>query len=282
MRIKIWGSRGSLPAPGPEHIQFGGNTSCVEVLHKGRRLILDAGSGIRRLDNSIIPEGSQVDLLLTHLHMDHIMGLGFFQPLYSPKNKVTIWGPSCAGNDLEARLTRYLSPPLFPVRLKDLPCQLSLKEIDESEFTIGPFHITSSFVCHPGPTVGYRIRTDEAIFAYIPDHEPALGVKQFPDKPEWTSGFDLARGADLLLHDAQFSPEHYSNRKGWGHSSTKDTLTFATMAGVRHLRFFHHSPSYSDHQITAYFKEALDGKDFPFQVGIAAEDDVYMLPNGAL
>jgi ribonuclease BN (tRNA processing enzyme) len=277
MKVKIWGCRGSLPAPGPENVQFGGNTSCVEVQNGDARLILDAGSGIRRLDHSIIPEGSDVHILLTHLHLDHIMGLGFFLPLYSPKNKVTIWGPSSIREDLYTRITRYLSPPLFPVRLKDLPCELHLREIHESEFTIGGFHIQSSFICHPGPTVGYRISNGQTTLAYLPDHEPALGGVQFPMAPDWTSGFDLAHRADLLLHDAHFLPDEYADRIGWGHSSMTDVLAFAQLTEVKALKFFHHSPSHTDQQISSCFKKAVNGHKYPFAVGIAAEGDEYCL-----
>jgi ribonuclease BN (tRNA processing enzyme) len=137
--------------------------------------------------------------------MDHLQGLGFFAPLYNPDIEVHIWGPGSTTLTLWARLSRYMSPPLFPVRLRDLPCALQLHEVPCRDATIGPFSISANFVCHPGPTVGYRISTPEAVLTYIPDHEPALGARPFPLNKEWTSGAALAAGVDLLIHDAQYS-----------------------------------------------------------------------------
>src|SRR6185436_9337957 len=133
---------------------------------------------------SLSPTLDRVDILLTHLHMDHIQGLGFFAPLYRPDIDVHVWGPASTTLSLRTRLTRYLSPPLFPVHLRDLPCQITLHEVPCGDFDIGPFRISSALVCHPGPTVGYRISTDEASLAYIPDHEPGLGAAKFPAEPD--------------------------------------------------------------------------------------------------
>jgi phosphoribosyl 1,2-cyclic phosphodiesterase len=203
MKITLWGTRGSMAAPGPETVRYGGNTSCVEVRSAdGTVLILDAGTGIRRLNATAGLEVRRVNLLLTHLHMDHIQGLGFFQPMDQPGREVHIWGPPSTTLDLRARLARYLSPPLFPVRLRDLPCRLTLHHVPMESFQIGGFKIVASLVCHPGSTVGYRIAEGSTSVAYLPDHEPALGVRQFPEEADWTSGFDLAAGVDLLIHDA--------------------------------------------------------------------------------
>ena len=161
MRVTLWGTRGSLATPGPETARYGGNTSCVEVRgREGTVLVLDAGTGIRRLAATLPDSVRRVDVLLTHLHMDHIQGLGFFAPLYRPDIEVHIWGPASTALSLQTRLTRYLSPPLFPVGLSELPCKLH--EVPGGEVDIGEFRVSSALVCHPGPTVGYRISAAEA------------------------------------------------------------------------------------------------------------------------
>lgn len=278
MDITIWGTRGSLPAPSPENNFFGGNTSCVQVTEGDTLLILDAGSGIRRLGDNFPAGVSRIDILLTHLHMDHIMGLGFFLPLYNPRMEVNIWGPTSTKEPLLNRLQRYLSPPLFPIRLQDLPCRPNIIEINHSAFSIGKLSIQSSYVCHPGPTIGYRIENQHSVLTYMPDHEPALGSAHFPDEPEWTSGYELALNADLLLHDAQYTAEEYEPRVGWGHSSMVDALQFAEMTDVKKMLFFHHDPSHTDSYLRHLLNKAVGNKQLSFEVGIAAEGDVFTLP----
>ncbi len=247
MRVTLWGTRGSLPSAGPDTVRYGGNTSCVEVRGAdGTCLVLDAGTGIRRLGTAIEPSLPRVDVLLTHLHMDHIQGLGFFAPLYRPDLEVHLWGPPSTTLGLRARLGRYLSPPLFPVHLRDLPSPPALHDVPLGQFEIGGFRIAAALVCHPGPTVGYRISEGKRSLTYIPDHEPALGARSFPMSPEWTSGFDLAAGVDLLIHDAQYSPAEYNTHVGWGHSSIPHAIGFAGAAQVRRLVTFHYDPSHSD------------------------------------
>ena len=236
MTVTLWGTRGSLAAPGAETARYGGNTSCVEVRGRdGTVLVLDAGTGIRRLGNALPDNLRRVDLLLTHLHMDHIQGLGFFAPLQNPDLDVHIWGPASTTATLRTRLMRYLSPPLFPVHLRDLPCRLTLHEVPCGDVTIGEFRVASAMVCHPGPTVAYRISTAQAAVAYFPDHEPALGVPDFPMSGDWTSGYALAAHVDLLIHDAQYNREEYPQHIGWGHSAVDDTLKFAELAQVKRL-----------------------------------------------
>jgi phosphoribosyl 1,2-cyclic phosphodiesterase len=267
VRVTLWGTRGSLATPGPETVRYGGNTSCVEVRGaNGTVLILDAGTGIRRLGASVGPDAGRVDLLLTHLHMDHIQGLGFFRPLDQPGQEVHIWGPPSTTLDLRARLGRYLSPPLFPVRLRDLPCRLTLHDVPLGEFDIGGLKIIAALVCHPGPTVGYRISEDGVSIAYLPDHEPALGAHQFPDKTDWISGFDLAEGVDLLIHDAQYDSAEYAQHVGWGHSAIAHTLGFAARAGVKRLVTFHHDPGHDDTALDRIIEEARGSADLPFEL----------------
>jgi phosphoribosyl 1,2-cyclic phosphodiesterase len=135
---------------------------------------------------------------------------------------------------------------LFPVRLRDLPCDLMLHNVPPERFEVGGFEVEAELVCHPGSTVGYRISEGNRSLAYLPDHEPALGVRAFPAKPEWTSGFDLAADADLLIHDAQYTTEEYQQRIGWGHSAMRDALAFATLSGARRFVSFHHDPTHDD------------------------------------
>jgi phosphoribosyl 1,2-cyclic phosphodiesterase len=275
VRVSLRGTRGSLPSPGPDTSRYGGNTSCVEVQTRPDTLLmLDAGTGIRRLGEPVTGV-SRVDVLLTHLHMDHIVGLGFFGALFQPDLEVHIWGPPSTTQDLHARLTRYLSPPLFPVRLRDLPCRLTLHDIPRrTSVELPGVSVTADFVCHPGPTLGYRLSADGAVLTYLPDHEPALHT--FPSSPEWTSGFDLAAGADMLIHDAQYSEDEYEIHVGWGHSSVAHAMSFAELCGAKHLLAFHHDPDHADTVLDKLEKEAA-AQAVPFDLTFAAEGAVYQL-----
>lgn len=258
MKITCWGTRGSIASPGPETERYGGNTSSISVTgSEGTVIALDAGTGIRRFGQTVPKEVRRVDILLTHLHMDHIQGLGFFGPLYDRDREVHIWGPEVGGHNLQEQLVRYLSPPLFPVRLRELPCELHLEPITSGRFEIGEFEVTVDRVCHPDPTVGYRISGSEGTLTYIPDHEPALGVAAFPQAPEWTSGHDLAHGADVLFHDAQYTDAEYPAHVGWGHSAMTHAIAFARQAEVGRLVLFHHDPWRSDAELEAAVAEAL-------------------------
>jgi ribonuclease BN (tRNA processing enzyme) len=216
-------------------------------------VVLDAGSGIRPLGASLPTSVERVDVLLSHLHMDHILGLGFFDPLFRPDMEVHIWGPSSATLGLRDRLIRYLSPPLFPVRLGELPCELVLHDVPLGTFDLPTLQVTAALVCHPGPTVGYRIDDGRSVLVYLPDHEPALGARPYPDAPRWTSGYDIARGADLLVHDAQYDDDEYAAHLGWGHSTIRHAVAFAETAGVRHLLAFHHDPTHDDRHLDAAY-----------------------------
>jgi phosphoribosyl 1,2-cyclic phosphodiesterase len=248
MRVTFWGTRGSIAAAGAATQGYGGNTACVEVAARdGTCLVLDAGTGIRGLGTALGLHIRRVDVLLSHLHMDHIQGVGFFAPLFQPGVEAHIWGPPSATQDLRGRLSRYLSPPLFPVRLRDLDSRVEFHNAPDEPVRIGAFEVTSDAVIHPGPTVGYRITGDGASIAYLPDHEPALGMTSgFPARPGWTSGHDIAAGVDLLIHDSQYFAAERAERLGWGHSSTMEVAAFARQAGVPRLSCFHHDPAHDD------------------------------------
>jgi ribonuclease BN (tRNA processing enzyme) len=270
MKITVKGVRGSIPITGAETSSFGGNTSCVVVSEDDWILVLDGGSGMQKV--SLPDPGiNRIDILLTHLHLDHIQGLGFFSPLFDPSKEVHIWGPASARQSLHSRLSRYLSPPLFPVLIRDLPAKLTLHDIENSIFTVGPFTIESRFIIHPGPTVGFRIKGKHSIMAYIPDHEPALGITGLiPDK-KWISGFDLVADADLLLHDAQFTALEYQSKIGWGHCSMEDAITFATLAEVKHLLLTHHDPLHTDAMLNEIYSALQKSTHIPLNYEFARE-----------
>ena len=190
MRATLWGTRGSLATPGPETSRYGGNTSCVGVRgREGTVLVLDAGTGIRRLAATLDARVRRIDILLTHLHMDHIQGLGFFAPLYRPDVAVHIWGPASSKLTLRERLMRYLSPPLFPVCLRELPSEITLHEVPCGEVDIGEFRVSSTLVCHPGPTVGYRLPKQVAPCSPIFPTTNRRSVRIRSVAPRaWTSG----------------------------------------------------------------------------------------------
>ena len=255
--MTFWGTRGSIASPGPSTQGYGGNTACVQVTaDDGTCLILDAGTGIRALGEALPRDAARIDILLSHLHMDHIQGLGFFGPFFTPGREVHVWGPPSATLDLRSRLSRYLSPPLFPVRLRDVESRLELHNAPAEPTWIGAFEVTAATIIHPGPTVGYRISENGTSMAYLSDHEPALGVVGFPDAPAWTSGHDLAAGVDLLVHDGQFSAAERQARIGWGHSSTVEAAAFARQADAKQLVCFHHDPSHDDEAVDRLVEEA--------------------------
>jgi ribonuclease BN (tRNA processing enzyme) len=254
MKIKILGVRGSIPTTSPDTKKYGGNTSCIEIEEDGWLLLLDAGSGLQNLRRQKIPDNNRIDILLTHLHMDHIQGLGFFTPLFDPSAEVHIWGPATSTISLRARLGRFFSPPLFPVYFRNLACKLFLHEIEESLFNIGPFTVHSSYIIHPGPTLGFRVESNNKSIAYMPDHEPALGSKGLLHDVKWLSGSNLAAGADLLVHDAHYTAEEYQHRWGWGHSAMEDVIEYARLNGVKHLLLTHHDPHHTDKQLAFFYK----------------------------
>lgn len=275
MKITIWGCRGSMPSPGPKKNKYGGNTSCVQIEHDHTCLIFDGGSGIHNLGKKLGNEISVVNILLTHLHIDHIMGLGYFQPFYNPNCIVNIWGPAGSSESLTVRLRRYFSPPFFPLRLNELAAKVNITEIDNSAFQIDNFVIKSEYLCHPGPTVGYRCELGESVVAFMPDHEPALGSSNFPNLSEWCSGYNIAKDADLLFHDAQYDNKEYDRRIGWGHCSMEDAIDFGTLSNVKKMVLFHHDPANKDNDLELMLNRCVQNKTFDYELSLAKENEVF-------
>jgi phosphoribosyl 1,2-cyclic phosphodiesterase len=243
-------------------MRYGGNTSCVELeTSDGVAIVLDAGTGMRPLGTKLEAANvREVHVLLSHLHLDHLQGLGFFRPLFDPDVHVHIWGPPSPVQPLEDRIALYLSPPLFPVRLSDIPSTVTFHDAPEEPISIGSVEVVAAAVTHQGPTVGYRVTGGGASLCYLPDHEPSLGVVLKDLDPDWISGLGLAQGVDVLLHDAQYGDGEYPAHVGWGHSCIEHVVEFARKAEVGRLVLFHHDPYHDDDELNAL--QAIAAKMF--------------------
>ena len=273
-RVKLWGVRGSIPVPGPGTLRYGGNTSCVEVRADGEIIVLDTGSGVRLLGLALEKEfGAQpikLSLLSTHAHWDHIQGLPFFWPAYEEENEIQLLGYKGVGGGFGAILARQMAAPFFPVRLRDLPCKLTIQELNEMEFHIGAVRVTSKFVNHPGNCVGYRLFTRSGSISFVPDNEPyefrklhaAACARASPEQArkfaisERAKLVEFLNGSDLLLLDAQYTDEEYQEHIGWGHGSLSTTVAMAVDAKVRKLLLFHHDPNHDDAMIDQMVEQA--------------------------
>ena len=267
MNVTFWGTRGSLASPGVDTARYGGNTSCVSVEGKeGTLVVLDAGTGIRNLGQTLPANVSRVHILLTHLHMDHIQGLPFFAPLRRPGVEIHIWGPASTTLGLHARLQKYLSPPLFPVSIRELAANFHFHELPDRVMEVGEFMVHTQLIIHPNPTIGYRIQSSRTAVTYLPDHEPALAGRSFPHDKSWTSGYKLAEGTDLLIHDTQYTEEEYNGRIGFGHSSIRHAFQFAELSSVKHFAPFHHDPTHNDDTLDHMFAQTIREMQPPYRV----------------
>jgi phosphoribosyl 1,2-cyclic phosphodiesterase len=266
MKVRFSGVRGSVPWATPGSIGHGCNTSCVEVsTDDGRhRLILDAGSGIVALGESLTGEPREVPILLTHYHWDHVQGLPYFVPFYKPGWSPSIHAPAL-GRVNEAWIETIFQPPFFPVSFGQLPARPDLHMVRSGDISIGGFDIRAQPVNHPNGAFGYRIRGTGGDLVYIPDHE--LGDRRV-DEPLGA----FVSGARALILDAHFTPEESPSFVGWGHSNWSDAARFAAANNVGQLWLFHHKPGRSDRQL-AKIKEAAR-EIFP-AVDVAAEGDSF-------
>jgi phosphoribosyl 1,2-cyclic phosphodiesterase/ActR/RegA family two-component response regulator len=294
-RLKFWGVRGSTPAPGPGTVEYGGNTSCVEIRAKGELIILDAGTGLRLLGRQLVEEFKDqplnITLLLTHTHWDHIQGLPFFQPVYQPQNRVRILGYEGARHGLTNILSSQMENPYFPITLRELPANLQIEELKEMKFSIGRVRVEACFANHPGICVGYRLFTGETSIAYFPDNEPHYVSNGADPKAslEYVQGqerkiISFLRGVDILIMDAQYDRAEYEQHIGWGHACIDDVVALALKAEVKKLFLFHHDPDHDDAKIsemTAYARKLVKSQNGKMQVEAAREGLVLELAGAA-
>lgn len=253
MKVKFWGTRGSIATPEPEYMRYGGNTACVEVrAADGELIILDAGTGIRRLGQALLAEAAgprQGSLIISHFHWDHIQGFPFFAPLYVPGWSFSIYGQFKVDHRLMTALSGQMGNLYFPVSMEAFNAEVSFEELIEQEFKIGATRITSRALNHPQGNLGFRLNDGEGVFAYVTDTE-------HPEEGLDPKVLELAQGADVLVYDAQFTPALYPERKGWGHSTWEVGVELARAAGVGKLVLFHHDPAATDEAIDAIVAEA--------------------------
>lgn len=249
MRVRFYGVRGSVPAPGPFTARYGGNTSCVEVrLADGTTLVLDAGTGLRELGNDLVREEreSEVHLLLSHTHWDHILGLPFFAPLWKKTNHVSVYP---LANDAQERFQRSIFDDIhFPVSVEGIPAKVELARPAGRVWKIGSARVQAVALNHPGGAQGFRIEDEDgSSLAYLTDNE--LNAKNALITSEELARF--AEGADLVIHDAQYLPRDMPHKLGWGHSLVDDVLRLAALAGPKRLALFHHDPDRTDDALDA-------------------------------
>jgi len=247
--VRCWGTRGSIPSPGPATAGYGGNTTCVEVQAGKSRIIFDAGTGIRLLGEKLMAEGAKsACIFLTHFHWDHIQGFPFFAPVYNPEFNLRIVGPEQDGMDVESLFAGQMGSVYFPIPYEALSANLAFDHLNEGVWEQDGIRMRAMRMRHPSYTVGYRVEAYGRSVVFVPDNELVGGP--FPTPSGWREKLEqFAEGADVLIHDAMFTDEEYHKKEGWGHSTFSQTLELAERAGVKQLFFFHHAPERSDAEL---------------------------------
>ncbi len=262
MGLTFYGVRGSTPCDGPEFARFGGNTSCVVLEAAGHPpVILDLGTGLRSYGRVAEaaragiaePEPFTASVLLSHLHWDHVQGLPFFAPLFRADSQVEVFGPRHADGPLAELFAGLMRPPYFPIRPRDLAAELRFTDVGDDSFAAGGALVTSRWVPHTGPTLGFRIELAGLRIAYLPDHGPDCHAAAIAP-----GVLELCDGVDVLIHDAQYTTDEYAERTTWGHSTIDYALHVARESGARSLALFHHDPAHSDDTLDALLEQAVE------------------------
>ena len=281
MKVRFWGTRGSIAKPGSSTVRFGGNTSCVEVRSaSGTIIILDCGTGAHGLGQALMESGVHPlrgHILITHTHWDHIQGIPFFDPLFVPGNEWDIYAPRGLGSSLRESLAGQMQYTYFPITLEELGAAIRYHDLVEGVFEIGDIKVRTLYMNHPALTLGYRLESDGVSVVYACDHEPhsrqyAQGAGAMSEQDR--RHIEFMRGADLVIHDAQYTTAEYTDKFGWGHTPVDCAVDMSRAAGVRRLALTHHDPSRSDDRVDALCEKlctSLPGTGRPMDVFAAAE-----------
>jgi len=256
MIIRCWGARGSIPVSGDEYIKYGGDTTCLEIRTQDDEImIIDAGSGIRRLGNRLVSEKRfQYTMLFTHAHWDHIMGFPFFMPIYSKKTRITMFGCPFAQASVKHMVSKIMAPPNFPVNFEDIKADIHYHEACETRFTINSMTIIPIPLSHPNQGVGYKFVENGKSFVFLTDNELKF---THPGGAGFEEYRDFSADSDLLIHDAEYTEEEYKKTRTWGHSVYKDALKLALEARVHKFGLFHHNQERSDEGIDKMLADCL-------------------------
>lgn len=288
MKVRFWGVRGSIPSPGPDTVIYGGNTSCVQLIfNEDKFLIFDCGSGIRALGKNILtysPEKKiKSNILLSHTHWDHIQGFPFFAPAFVPDNEFTIYGPPAINERLENVLAGQMEYRYFPVKLSDMSSNITIKELKDKETTIDGITVETMYMYHTSPTMGFKINHNGKTFLYCTDNEAhhitPLDQKDYKNdfkENDWKF-VEFVKNANLLIIDAQYAPEEYLQKIGWGHSNWKYSVQVAKEADVKKLVLFHHDPEHNDKKLEKIYTDSLNYAEkinYEGQIFLAQEEKV--------
>ena len=266
-RLRFWGTRGSIPSPGPNTVRYGGNTPSVEVrTPTGTLVLLDAGTGIRELGRALIERANGApitgDIFLTHAHWDHIQGIPFFAPAFQRGNRFTIWGAKSLAASIRRVVRDQMSPVVFPVTFEELGATFDFRELTDERHASDGFDVRAFPVKHPGGALGYRFaarpggdQPGGSSFVYISDNE-LRATDSSPNNERWRAKLvEFIRGSRLLIHDATYTEDEYDSHRGWGHSTYGDAVALALESGVETLVLFHHSPDRSDDELDTRLAE---------------------------
>jgi phosphoribosyl 1,2-cyclic phosphodiesterase len=256
--VRCWGTRGSIPSPGPTTVRYGGNTTCFEVRHKGQRLIFDAGSGIRPLGTDLVEKGpNSIHIFLTHFHWDHIQGFPFFAPLYDPEDTIKVVGPKQRDIDVQNLFAGQMGPIYFPVPFSVVAAAMEFEHLNGGGYEIDDTQLEVMRVKHPSFVIGYRVKVGGRTICFIPDNE--MEGTGYEVGEAWDRRIkDFVADADLLIHDSMYTDDEYRARAGWGHSTFEQAVRLAEDGGVRRLLLFHHDPTRSDQELDGIVSRLRD------------------------